>query len=363
MLDQKITFDRFIRMLIGVGVFAALVYIINYLSGVLLPFVVAAVIAYITYPIVRFFQYKMHLRYRTLAIIVTLALLLAAVGLVIVFVVPPLVTEVVHVKDLLTQQMWHNSNYNSLPEFISKFIADNIDTEKLNRLFSEEYIIKGINAIMPKLWTILSQSLSIVFGIVTVFMIILYLFFILLDYETLEKSWINIIPRRYRPFATGLAEDLQAGMNRYFRGQSLVALIVGILSVTGFLIIDFPLAIGLGLLVGVLTLIPYMKVVALLPTVVLAVVKAVETGQNFWLVILSAVAVFAVVQAIEDFIITPKIMGKLMGLNPALILLSLSVWGALMGLIGMIVALPLTTLLLSYYKRFVIGHERIARDE
>ena len=66
-----------------------------------------------------------------------------------------------------------------------------------------------------------------------------------------------------------------------------------------------------------------------------------------------AFAVFAIVQIISDMIITPKIMGKAMGLNPAILLLSLSVWGAVLGFIGLIIALPLTTLIMAYWQRYV----------
>ncbi len=80
------------------------------------------------------------------------------------------------------------------------------------------------------------------------------------------------------------------------------------------------------------------------------------TGGNFWLILLSALAVFAIVQAIQDWVITPKVMGKVTGLNAAVILLSLSIWGSLLGFVGLIIALPLTTLIISYYKRFIL-HE------
>ena len=85
--------------------------------------------------------------------------------------------------------------------------------------------------------------------------------------------------------------------------------------------------------------------------------KSIDTGQNFWIILISAVAVFIIVQVIIDMIITPKIMGKAMGLNPAILLLSLSVWGALLGFIGLIIALPLTTLIIAYYKRYVTKEE------
>ena len=104
-------------------------------------------------------------------------------------------------------------------------------------------------------------------------------------------------------------------------------------------------------------MVPYLHTFALIPTVFLALLKSIDTGQNFWIILISAVAVFIIVQVIIDMIITPKIMGKAMGLNPAILLLSLSVWGALLGFIGLIVALPLTTLVIAYYKRYVTKEE------
>ena len=127
----------------------------------------------------------------------------------------------------------------------------------------------------------------------------------------------------------------------------------------GFLIINFPLAIGLGLFIGLLNMVPYLQTIGFIPTILLAILKASDTGGNFWVILGSALAVFAIVQIIQDGFLVPKIMGKITGLNPAIILLSLSIWGSLMGLIGMIIALPLTTLLLSYYQRFIINREKI----
>lgn len=103
-----------------------------------------------------------------------------------------------------------------------------------------------------------------------------------------------------------------------------------------------------------LNLVPYLQVIGFIPTVMLALLKAYDSGQSFWTIILYALAVFAIVQAIQDWVLTPRIMGKMTGLNAAVILLSLSVWGSLLGFIGLIIALPLTTLIISYYKRFVI---------
>lgn len=359
MLEKKFTFDSFIRMVIGICIFAGIIYLVNYLSAVLLPFVIAAVIAYMIFPIVTFFQERLHLHYRVLAILATFVLIFGIVAALVMFVVPPLIQESIQIKNLFVEYISTSPSSDSLSDVVRRFIAENVDVNSLQNFFSEESIAKYSKALLPKVWTFFMQSLDIVFGIFTSFIILMYLFFILLDYEKLEKGWIKAVPVKYRGFFYNLFEDLQEGMSRYFRGQGLVALCVGILFSIGFLIIDFPMAIGLGLFIGLLNLVPYLQIIGFVPTILLAILKASDTGQNFWWIMFAALMVFAIVQMIQDFVLVPRIMGKITGLNPAIILLSLSVWGALMGIIGMIIALPMTTLIISYYKRFIIGHEHI----
>jgi predicted PurR-regulated permease PerM len=148
--------------------------------------------------------------------------------------------------------------------------------------------------------------------------------------------------------------DVAETMSRYFRGQAAVSFFVGVIFAIEFYIIGLPMAIAFGMFVGVLNMVPYLQLVGFIPTILLAVVKAADTGQSFWMIMLMAIIVFAVVQAIQDTILTPKIMGHVTGLNSAIILLSLSIWGALLGILGMIIALPLTTLLINYYQKYVI---------
>ncbi len=153
-------------------------------------------------------------------------------------------------------------------------------------------------------------------------------------------------------------------MNHYFRGQALVALCVGVLFCIGFLIIDMPLAIILGLFIGVLNMVPYLQLISLVPAILLCLVCSVDSGVDFWIIFWKCMAVYCIVQAIQDLFLTPKIMGKAMGLNPAIILLSLSIWGTLLGFLGLIIALPLTTLLLAYYDEYlIIIQQRRKRDE
>ena len=120
--------------------------------------------------------------------------------------------------------------------------------------------------------------------------------------------------------------------------------------------------IGLGCLIGVISFVPYLQVVGMVPAALLALLKAAESGENFWWLLCLVLIVYLVVQVLQDTIFTPRIMGKIMGLPPAIILLSLSVWGYVLGIVGLIIALPVTTLAISYYRRYVVGSERITDE-
>lgn len=363
MEKKKITFDSFIRGSIGCVLIVGALMLIERLSGVLLPFFIAWLIAYMIYPLVKFFQYKLRLKSRVLAIFCALVSITAVSVGIFYLLVPPMLEEFGKVNDLLmtyfTNGLQNNAN---VPQSLSKFIHENIDIHALNSLMNQENIMNAIQTTVPKLWALLSQSVSILFSIFASFIILLYIIFILLDYESIAEEWFLLLPGKYRNFTATLIQDVQKGMNKYFRGQALVALCVGILFSIGFLIIDFPLAIGLGLFIGALNMVPYLQIIGFLPTIMLAILKAADTGQNFWVIMALATAVFAIVQIIQDTLIVPKIMGKITGLNPAIILLSLSIWGSLMGMLGMIIALPLTTLMLSYYQRFIINQETTEND-
>lgn len=359
MLDKKITFDSFIRGILGGAVIIGILYLFNRLSGVLLPFFIAWLIAYMIYPLVKFFQYKLKLKSRVISIFCALFVVIGIGTLAFVLLVPPMISEFGKLKDLLTTYFIEGSQTAAIPGTVSHFVKEYVDMHWLSNMLNEENIMNTIKEAVPRLWTMLAQSINFMFSIFASFIILLYLFFILLDYESIAEGWIHLLPQKYRKFTSGLVQDVQEGMNKYFRGQAFVALCVGILFSIGFLIIDFPLAIGLGLFIGALNMVPYLQLIGFVPTALLALLKAADTGENFWLIMISAIIVFCVVQIIQDGFIVPKVMGKITGLNPAIILLSLSIWGSLMGILGMIIALPLTTLMLSYYQRFIVGNEKI----
>ncbi|MCR5849563.1 MAG: AI-2E family transporter [Bacteroidaceae bacterium] len=355
MLEREITFDRVIRwILVALGATAA-VLLINRLSKVLLPFFIAWILAYMIYPFVLFLQNKCRLRYRVLSIAVALIIVLAVITLVAFLVVPPIIEESIRMSKLITIYFHDTLASSEVFANVQNMLQNYANDDSLIKLIQHSSVIEAAENILFQGWQFLSSTINFAIGLLGSVVVLLYLFFILMDYEKLSSGWIRFIPASKRNFTGMVVQDVKNGMNSYFRGQALIALIVGILFSIGFLIIDFPMAIGLGLFIGLLNLIPYLQLVGFIPTILLALVKAADTGQSFWVIILCALAVFAVVQTIQDAFLTPRIMGHVMGLNPAIILLSLSIWGSLLGIIGLIIALPLTTLLISYYRRFILG--------
>lgn len=364
LFDKPFTFDRVSRIVFSVLMIGGLIYLLAVLKNALLPFLIAWLMAYMMQPFVRFFQYKLKFKSRVLSITAVLVSLAGLLILLYQLVVPSIIDEIQGTFQLLQTHQGNPENIPLIPESWRIYIVNQMDLLHLSELVSRENLLNTLKQIAPRMWTLLSSTFSLLFSVTILFVVMLYFIFILLDYEKIAEGWIKLIPERYRPFAQGLAEDVEVSMNRYFRGQALIALCVGVLFAIGFKIIDFPLAVSLGLFIGFLNLIPYLQTLGLIPMLLLSLLKAAETGGSFWLIFGSALLVLCVVQGIQDLFLTPKIMGKAMGLNPAIILLSLSIWGTLLGFVGLIVALPLTTLSLSYYKRFILmEHSKIESDK
>ena len=353
-LDEKITFDRFVRGLLLVMGVVGLYYLLDALSGVLLPFFVAWLLAYMMYPLIVFLEQKCRIRYRLLSIMVAIVVVFGVLAALIVFTIPPAVQQMVRLSDDLLHYASTYLSGTDIPEQIEFFLHQNFDHNTIVQFFRQDEVVDAIQAAATQAWEFLSGTMSIVWFFVDVMMVLLYLLFFLLDYEKVNKNWLMVVPKAHRAVANHIATDIKREMNAYFRGQALVAFLVGVLFSIGFLIIDFPMAIGLGLFIGLLNMVPYAQTLGFIPAIILALLKSNDTGQSFWLILLMAIVVFCVVQAIQDLFLVPKIMGKAMGLKPAIILLALSVWGSLLGIIGFIIALPMTTLGWAYYQRFVL---------
>lgn len=360
--SRPFTFDRVVRLVISTIAVCAIIWLVYILRGVLLPFCVACLVAYIFEPFVQFNRRLLRLKGRVTAIFITLFEATFFFGLLAYITVPLISSEIQHMGVLLKEYSHTELTSTPLPDSVHSIIKKYIDFDYIASMTDSQAQLRMIETFLTSAWAVVTSGISMLISIFSWFIVFLYVIFIMLDYEKLARTFRGMVPPAYRKVVFRIGNDIQRSMNHYFRGQALVAFCVGVMFCIGFLIIDLPLAIVLGLFIGLLNMVPYLQLISLVPTTMLCLVCSVDQGIDFWPIFWKCMAVYCVAQAIQDLFLTPKIMGKAMGLNPAIILLSLSIWGTLLGFLGLIIALPLTTLLLAYYDEFLMTSSRRRRE-
>tara|TARA_B110000046_G_scaffold174140_1_gene197554 strand:+ start:1129 stop:2199 length:1071 start_codon:yes stop_codon:yes gene_type:complete len=351
--EKPIDFDRFVRWVIAGGFILVLYFALTKLSGVLLPFLLAWLTAYILDPLVLLIQRV--IKKRVLAVFALCFLLLLVGGILILFLAPIIAEEFRHLYSLVNLQL----NGLEWPAWIPKDIVvkaqSYLSTIDYKSILNQDGISDKLFGVAKGVWTTVRGVYGIVgaaFGIITY---LLYLAFLMLDFQSLSDSWMDYIPQKHLSFVKQLAMDLEVQMNGYFRAQTKVVLSVAILFAIGFKIIGLPFAIMLGIIVGLLNYIPYMQLVGILPALGLAAINSLDSGSTIWVSMSLVLVVFVIIQLIQEVFLTPRFMGGFSGLHPAIILLSLSIWGALLGMVGLIMAIPITSIILSYYKRIILN--------
>ena len=348
-MSRPFTFDRVIRIIIGLSIAAAIVWLVNDLRNVLLPFVVACLIAYLLEPALEFNQKLLNLKGRVIVTFITLSEVTLFIGAICYFAIPSVIEEISQMSFLVKRYYESSAQLPLIPGEVHVFLRRYINPE-LQKMLS----IDHLETILDKGTSLLYSSIDFVIHFVEWFLTFIYVIFIMIDYPKIAAGIRHMVPPKMRPIAYKLFRDLQVTMNRYFRGQSLLALCAAVFYCIGFTLVGIPLSIVLGITVGVLYLIPYFQYITLIPVTIVCIIYSMGGEAHFWTVWSECLLVYVVSQCTCDYILTPKIMGKVMGLNPALILLSLSIWGSLLGIIGMLIALPLTTLIISYYNEYII---------
>lgn len=351
--SRPITFDRVIRYLVAAAIIAGAVWLINRLSNVLLPFCLACLISYILEPLVEFNLKHLHLHWRIVSIFFTLIAVAAVVfGLAYIF-VPSIMKEIHQMGVMINDYARRGDTLPFIPKEIHDYLVGYFNEDTMKNLLEGQ----RFETLLNKGTSLISASVEFLLHTLEWFLTFIYVIFILLDYRQLMRGFSMLVPPKYRPIAFKVGNDIKLSMNRYFRGQAVLALCAAVFYCIGFSIVGIPLAIVLGILVGVLYMIPYFQYVTLIPVAFVCLISSMGGEATFWALFSKCLLVYVISQCVCDYVLTPKIMGKAMGLNPAIILLSLSVWGTLLGLIGMILALPMTTLLLAYYEEYVINRQ------
>lgn len=230
------TFDRVVRILFSVCALLATLYLLTILKGVLLPFLVACLIAYMLEPVVKWNQKWMHTDNRFLPVMTTLIETCIVIGGFCAIFFPYLISECAHMTEMVKTYATKQMDIPFISESIHRFIRDNIDFNQLSKLLSQEQWEKIIKTSVSSSWSFLSSSLAFLFGVISWLVVILYVIFIMLDYEKLTLSFRQLVPHSHRRRVFRIFDDIKNAMNRYFRGQFLIAFIVGILFSIGFVI-------------------------------------------------------------------------------------------------------------------------------
>jgi predicted PurR-regulated permease PerM len=361
--EKPYTLDSVVRMILAVGFLIGMVWLLGYLSSVLVPFVAALLLAYLLNPVASFIQ--KYVKSRGVAVALTLLGVVVAAGGVFLIVVPLMANEFAHMGDVLSR-LASDSDFGDkvaghLPPDIWAWVREAVQAPEVRDIFTSEgamgAVKSALTAALPGLKGVAVGAWNVVAGVAGLFVILLYMIFLLADFGRIRNNWQNYLPGKYRESVTGFLAEFEKTMGLYFRGQVVVCLIVGVLMAAGFAIIGLPLGIVLGLLIGILNIAPYLGALGAVPAVLLAALDSLEAGESVWIGIGLVVAVMAVVQVIQDVILVPRIQGESLGLSPWLILLSLSVWGKMLGFLGLLIALPMTCLCLSWYRRLLATRE------
>ncbi len=353
-MSKPFTFDRVVRMLIALAITIAVIWLTGLLYNVLLPFCLACLLSYIMEPFVEFNQRLLRMKKRGLAVFITIFDCTIVIGAILYFLIPPIINEIHSMGEMIKQFSGKSINLSFLPDNVAIFVKSKLDFSQLIKQISENKIL------LARSEDIISVSLEYLIHALEWLLTFIYIIFIILDYDKMGEGFRLLVPQKYKASVFQIASDIKESMNRYFRSQLLIATCAAVFYCIGFSIVGIPMAVVMGILVGILYMIPYFQYVTLIPIIAICFINSMDGHVEFWKQLCECGLVYVVSQCICDYVLTPKIMGKSLGLNPAIILLSLSIWGTLLGIIGMIIALPLTTLCLAYYKKVIIEHRPLS---
>lgn len=348
--SRPYTFDRVVRIFFTAVVVCIILYFLFILRRVLLPFCVACLIAYLIEPFVKWNQRILKIKKHAIAVVLTTFEGVCIVAVFCLILIPIVENEFNHLATLLSHYVKDvHPEIGRIPAMIHAFVHSHLDVEKIVADIERIHITEATDS----LWRWVTSGLDKILGVLGWLICIVYVIFILLDFDKYKNGIKKYIPDTYKPVVSGVMGDVSDTMKRYFRNQALISFITGICYSIGFSIVGIPMAVVIGLINMVLFMVPYMVYLSVIPVTVMCVFKAMESGTDFWIVWMECVAVYAFVEAFADLVLTPHIMGKALGLNPAIILLALSVWGTLLGLLGMVIALPITTIIIKWTKMWL----------
>ena len=367
---------------LAVGVLLALIalltlgvgWVVNALSSVLIPLAIAGGIAYLLDPIVDWFEKKRRFK-RQNAIILVFCIAVLLVGGVVASVVPSLISQVNELTTEFPKQAKKfqvsvssivktgdpakptNTSTNApakpvwfeMPREWMKNVG--VTNEKVR-----EFMVDAVAKISAWGLEQLKKVMSLFGFLAGLALVPVYVFYFLLEKRGIKRNWTDYLPvheSRVKEEIVFVLHSINDCLIVFFRGQVLVAMCVGVLLTTGFLVIGLEYAVLLGVMAGLLSIIPYLGVaLSIIPAFVLSMIQFVP--DDGWLKPILVLVVFGAVQTMEGLFISPKIIGDRVGLHPLTIIVAVMVGTTLLGgIMGGVLAIPLTAALRTVMFRYV----------
>ncbi len=307
-------------------------WFIYYLRDILTPVFLSWFIAYLIDPIADRLEKKFS-RNTSVFIIVSFIILISS--LIVFFLIPIVGEEITKLSKNFPKYIHFFKNL-----FFKYFPAFKLSEEIFNQI--NQYAPKILNK-LPK---IISNFNSFISSIINIFLIPIFTFYFLRDFDKIRLNIFKKIPQKIQPHVERIAKKIDNAVSLFVRGQLLICLILGILYSIGLSIVKIDMAVVIGFLSGFFNLIPYFGFICgIITSIIMAWVKF---GDIYH--ILGVIIVFGAVQTLEGFYITPKILGNKIGLHPLNIILSLMIFGKIFGFIGLILAIPFASCIKVFYE-------------
>ncbi|MES3024603.1 MAG: AI-2E family transporter [Pseudomonadota bacterium] len=322
----------------------ALALLLYALGPVLTPFIAAAILAYALNGAVDKLDQRRIGRFdipRPVAVSVVMVAFIAALTALVLIVIPVLLTQI----PLLQAQ---------LPAFLVKL--DEVVTPRLAALGVHVRLdVAGIRELLTQhmatsgaaIWDAALASARIGGGallgwLATLVLIPVVLYYLLLDWHPMVRKLGRAVPRRWSVQTGGMAQEVNLLLAQYLRGQLLVMLVLAVYYSAALGIAGIKVALPVGILTGVLVFIPYLGFGLGLA---LALIAAVLQFSD-WSGVVSVAVIYAIGQVLESFVLTPRLVGERIGLNPLAVIFALMAFGQLFGFVGVLLALPLSAILM-----------------
>jgi predicted PurR-regulated permease PerM len=323
--------------------------LLSLLAPVLMPFLLAAVLAYALHPLVEWLHARRVPRWLGAGLaIAALMLVLLAVLLLIV----PVITQQVPLLREQVPELLNDLNRALLPVAARFDIALQVDVSQVREWLGK--LVTGhesalFDGVMSSL-RIGGSALAAVFGNLLLMPIVAY--YLLLDWTNLVERAKTLIPPRWRPQVQSFLDETDEVLGQYLRGQLLVMGILAVLYTVGLAVVGLKLALPIGVFTGLAVFVPYLGFGLGL---VLALLAALLQFQSLLGVALVG-GVYVVGQVVESMYLTPRLLGERIGLHPIAVIFALLAFGHLLGFVGVLIALPASAVLLVAMRRAKHGY-------